>query len=253
MKVASTRPTVLITGAAAGMGRAHCRCLIAEGWNVVAVDRDRTGLASLTAEVGAERVVTVEGDVRQPDLATAAVEVALDRFGRLDGLVNNAGYGLQRSLLDSSADDLLDQLAVHVEAALAFSLAAEPYLRQARGAIVNVSSEWALAGPCTWPQPPAVAYCAGKAGVLGLTRALARQLAPEVRVNAIAPGGARTETTLSHYDPETLARKIAGVPAQRWAEPAEYSLFVRYLLSPAARLVTGQVLSPNGGEVIAGG
>jgi 3-oxoacyl-[acyl-carrier protein] reductase len=89
--------------------------------------------------------------------------------------------------------------------------------------------------------------------VLGLTRALARQLAPEVWVNAIAPGEARTETTFVHYNPETLARKIAGVPAQRWAEPGEYALFVRYLLSPAARLVTGQVLSPNGGEVIAGG
>jgi 3-oxoacyl-[acyl-carrier protein] reductase len=249
----SAPPTVLITGAAAGMGRAHCRCLIAEGWNVVAVDRDRAGLDALVEEAGAGRVATVVGDVRQPDLASVAVGTAVERFGRLDGLVNNAGYGLQRSLLEHSAEDLLDQLAVHVEAALAFSLAAEPHLRQARGAIVNVSSEWALAGPCTWPQPPAAAYCAGKAGVLGLTRALARQLAPEVRVNAIAPGGARTETTLAHYDPETLARKIAGVPAQRWAEPGEYALFVRYLLSPAARLVTGQVLSPNGGEVIAGG
>lgn len=240
----------VVTGGAAGMGRAHVRALLADGWAVCAVDRDADGLRALACD-GGERLSTVTGDLREDRTREEIVRHVLDRFGRVDGLINNAGYGLQRPLAEHSADDILDQVAIHVETTLVLSEALAPHLALHRGAIVNVSSTYALAGPCTYPNPPAVAYCAAKAAVIGLTRALAHRLAPDVRVNAIAPGGARTEATLRKYDPELLERKIAGVPAGRWAEPEEYATFARFLISSLAEGVSGQVLSPNGGEVIA--
>jgi 3-oxoacyl-[acyl-carrier protein] reductase len=252
MSEAGTRVAV-VTGGAAGMGRAHVLGLLTDGWTVCAVDRDEAGLGALAESAAAPQrgLSCVAGDLRTDGAREETVRHVLDRYGRVDGLVNNAGYGLQRPLVEHTVADILDQVAIHVEATLALSEALAPSLARHRGAIVNVSSTYAFAGPCTYPNPPTVAYCAAKAAVVGLTRALAHLLAPDVRVNAIAPGGARTAATLRKYDAELLERKIAGVPAGRWAEPEEYAAFVRHLLSARAEGISGQVFSPNGGEVIA--
>lgn len=247
------RPAALVTGGAAGMGREHVRALLAAGWRVCVVDRDATGLDALAVDAGRDDLATVVGDLRQPATWQEAVAEVRKRYGRVDGLVNNAGYGLQRPLVEHRAEDILDQLGIHVDAAIGLTELLAADLAATGGAVVNVSSTYALAGPCTFPNPPTVAYCAAKSAVIGLTRAFALRLAPHVRVNAIAPGGARTEVTLAKYSPELLERKIAGVPAGRWAEPREYAVFSRYLLSRRSAGVTGQVLSPNGGEVIGQG
>ncbi|HEX6447401.1 MAG TPA: SDR family oxidoreductase [Streptosporangiales bacterium] len=247
---ADGRPAALVTGGAAGMGREHVRALLAAGWRVCVVDRDAAGLDALAAHAGRDDLATVVGDLRQEATWQEAVAEVRKRYGRVDGLVNNAGYGLQRPLAEHRAEDVLDQLAIHVEAAIGLTELLAEDLAATGGAVVNVSSTYALAGPCTFPNPPTVAYCAAKSAVIGVTRASAHLLAPRVRVNAIAPGGARTEVTLAKYSPELLERKIAGVPAGRWAEPREYAVFSRYLLSRRSAGVTGQVLSPNGGEVI---
>src|SRR5262249_19198527 len=161
---------------------AHVNALLADGWTVCAVDRD-AGALEKAAESAGDRFSMVAGDLREEATREKTIAHVLDRYDRIDGLINNAGYGLQRPLVEHSAGDLLDQLATAVEATLALSESFAPHLARRRGAIVNVSSTYALAGPCTYPNPPAVAYCAAKAAVIGLTRAMAHRFAPDVRVN----------------------------------------------------------------------
>jgi 3-oxoacyl-[acyl-carrier protein] reductase len=140
-------------------------------------------------------------------------------------------------------------IAVHVRGAFFATQAVVPAMKLRRyGKIINISSIWGMTGA-----PVAPHYCAAKAALLGATKAWAKELAPwNIHVNAVAPGGVRSGGPVKHDTPEVLKAKEARVPLKRYCEPVEMSYAVAYLASPEADFVTGQVISPNGGEVIVG-
>jgi 3-oxoacyl-[acyl-carrier protein] reductase len=241
----------VVTGAGAGMGRAHALLLAERGAHVIAQDI-RDGAAEETAGLaraaggGAEALACDVADPALKGLLAAAGE----RLGRVDILVNNAGIGGEPTIEETTEEHFDRMFAVHVKGAFHAAQGVVPLMkRRRRGKIVNISSIWGMVG-----HHYASPYCGAKAALLGLTKAWAKELAPwNIHVNAVAPGGVLTEMVLSQPDVEAkMAGKIARVPLGRYAEPREIAYTVAFLASPAADFITGQVISPNGGEVIVG-
>lgn len=240
----------LVTGAATGIGRATAVALARAGADV-AVNHlhQHAEAAALVRELQAldVRVASFEADVtRAAEVArmVAGIEAAL---GPVDVLVNNAGTILEKPLLQTSEDEWDHLLAVDLKSVFLVSRAVLPGMQLRRqGVIVNIASDLGLLGRANFS-----AYCAAKAGVIGMTRALARELAPLVRVNAVAPGAVNTAMVApEHMSAESLAQELA-VPQGRIAEPQEVAATVVFLASELARFYCGQVLSPNGGSVMA--
>jgi NAD(P)-dependent dehydrogenase (short-subunit alcohol dehydrogenase family) len=216
---------------------------------VVAVDVQEEGLAELAVLDGVE---TLNGDVSTEETNTAAVQLALDRFGRLDAAVLNAGIGGAGPLESPGAIDRFDRLfAVNVRSVVLGIRAAVPALRAAGGgAIVATSSVSGLRGdPGTW------GYNATKAAVINLVRATAIDYAAQnIRINAIAPGGTATALTAGQIaDPEFSASITSRIPAHRWASPREQAEVIWFLTSPAASYVTGVTVPVDGGLSANGG
>lgn len=241
--MAEPRQVVAVTGAASGIGRAAVELYAERGFNVVAVDLDPGGSAELAELDGVEVLV---GDVAEAETNEAFVRLALERFGRLDAVVLNAGFGGAGPLESPGAIERFDRiLAVDLRGVALGVRAAAPALRAAGGgAIVATASVSGLGGdPQTW------AYNAAKAGVVNLVRALAVDYAVEnIRINAIAPGGTATALTagvLAH--PELGAAVTRRIPQQRWADPREQAEVIWFLTSPAASYVTGATLPVDGG------
>ena len=237
--------TVLITGAAKRVGRAIARELHGAGANVVVHYRAaREAAAGLVGELNAVRPGSATG--RQADLLdmsslSALVAAAVDHFGRLDGLVNNASSFFPTPLGSIDEAAWTDLVGTNFKAPLFLTQAAAPHLRQARGAVVNVTdihAERPLAG---YPL-----YCAAKAGLLGLTRALAIELAPQVRVNAVAPGPILWPDD-GAFDGEAQARIIAHTLLGRAGSPQDIARTVRFLFNDAP-YITGQVVNVDGGR-----
>jgi NAD(P)-dependent dehydrogenase (short-subunit alcohol dehydrogenase family) len=217
---------VLVTGAARGLGRAFVEALEARGDDVLGVD-------------------LVDGcDVTSEADCAAAVAVAVERFGGLDGLVNNAGIvsvtrGSCRSIPVEEWDRVL---AVNAKGTWLMTRAAIPALSPG-ASIVNLASETAFSGSHGMSH-----YVASKAAVIGLTRALARELGPSIRVNAIAPGYTDTEGGRGIGDPDTY--DVRPTPLGRVARPEDMVGTLLHLLGPGSGFVTGQILLVNGGRVL---
>ncbi len=241
-----------ITGAGAGMGRAHALLLAERGAAIVVQD-----IVADAAQATAEQVRAAGGtahvavcDVADRTAIMHALQAAERALGSIDVLVNNAGIGGEPTLEETTEADFDRTFAVHVKGSFFATQAVVPGMKQRRrGKIVNISSIWGMVG-----HHYASPYCGAKAALLGLTKAWARELAPwNIHVNAVAPGGVLTEMVLSQPDIEKrMAGKVARVPLGRYAESREVSYAVAFLASSAADFITGQVLSPNGGEVIVG-
>jgi len=240
--------TAIVTGAAAGIGREIARALSAERASVVAADRDGDGAARVAAQlstsaapsVGVTADVSVEGDVQR------LVDETLSRFGRIDVLVNNAGIAASSTLVETDLDEWNRILAVDLTGVFLCSRAVTPtMIAQGGGAIVNIGSQLGLRGA-----PNLAAYCAAKAGVHGLTKALARELAPHgIRVNAVAPGPVDTDI-LADVDPETMAGILAEIPLGRVARVEEIAPVVVLLASEGGAYFTGSVVNVSGGHVM---
>jgi 3-oxoacyl-[acyl-carrier protein] reductase len=240
----------VVTGAGAGMGRAHSLLLAERGAMIIALDikgRAAEETVALVKKAGGGAVPLV-CDVAEAQSLTARLKDTAARLGRVDILVNNAGIGGEPIIEDTTEEFFDRTFAVHVKGTFFATQAVVPMMKQQkRGKIINISSTWGLIG-----HHYASPYCAAKAAILGLTKAWAKELAPwNIHVNAVAPGGVLTEMVLSQPDIEAkMAGKIARVPLGRYADPRELSYAVAFLASSQADFITGQVISANGGEVI---
>ena len=239
--------TVVITGAAHGIGAATARRFLAEGARVAAIDREADGFADLQAQAEDGRLLAIAGDCTDASALTEFHARTLAAFGSVDVLFNNVGQsGRERAaeFHQSSEEVWRFVLEVSLFAAMRLSRLVAPGMRErGRGRIVNMSSDAAFVGDTGLAD-----YAAAKMGVVGFTRALARELAPfGVTVNAVAPGAIRTRAH-DKLAPEVIDRIKAGAPAGFIAEPEDVAGCVAFLASDDARYVTGQTLLIDGGR-----
>lgn len=241
-----TGRVALVTGGSRGIGRAIALALAGAGARVAVGYHQRQAEAEAVVaairEAGGE-AVAFQADLGDPAQAAALVERAAARWGRLDILVNNAGIALYKLLLDTTPAEWQRLLAVDLGGTIACSRAAIPHMLAAGwGRIINISSVWGLVGAAG-----EVVYSAAKAGVIGFTKALAKELARAgITVNAVAPGAIETEM-LAHLSPEERTALAGEIPMGRLGRPEEVAAAVLFLASPDAGYITGQVLSPSGG------
>lgn len=242
----ATGRVALITGASGGIGAAVARSLRADGLMIAAHHYlDAEAARALCDELGPDSVV-VESDLREREQVRRMVAAVDSAFGRLDVVVNCAGIMEQAAFTDLSDDLWCDVVATNLTGPYRVVSEALRLLQDGdRPSVVNVSSQLAYSGAAG-----AVAYTASKAGLLGFTRALARELGPRIRVNAIAPGPVETPMTAAHATPEWVAEKTARLVMGRFAQPEEISGAVRFLVSDEASFITGQTISVNGGGVM---
>lgn len=241
----SERRVALVTGGAQGIGRAIALELARAGADVAIVDLNPDGVAAAVAELEqtGRRAIGLTGDVSSLEFAQQAVAKTVAEAGALHVLVNNAGITRDGLLMRMKSEDWDLVLRVNLTGAFNFCKAAVPVLvKQRWGRIVNISSVVGVMG-----NAGQVNYSASKAGLLGLTKSLAREVASRgITVNAVAPGFIDTAMTqaLSEKAREAL---LAQIPAGRLGQAADVADAVRYLASERAGYVTGQVLHVNGG------
>lgn len=235
---------VLVTGGGSGIGAATCRLFARDGATVTVLDRDEASARAVADEVGGRAAVV---DVRDGDAVTAAVHAAADAMGGLTDLVNNAGLGTAKPLLDYSDKEWALLIGVNLTGTFHGIRAAAPIMVAAgRGSIVNNTSLTALR-PTRGEGP----YSAAKAGVVALTQNAALELAPAVRVNAVAPGMIHTPLTQIIVDRDDWRRAAEqGTPAGRLGTADEVAEVIAFLASDAAAYVTGQTIVVDGGSVL---
>ena len=248
------RRTVLITGAASGIGAAVCRALAAPDVAMLLhTRRNRDGVARVAAETRAAGAVTeiMLADLAEPDAAAAIVQAAVTRFGRLDVLVSNAGFADRTPFAALSDAAMTASIEAIQGAFFRLARAAIPHLRIASDPrVIAVSSFVAHTFRPDVTAFPASA--AAKAGLEALVRALAVELGPSgVTVNAVVPGFIRKDDGAHRaIDPSALSAQIARIPLGRVGLPADVAAAVAFLASPGAGYITGQTLHVNGGLVI---
>jgi pteridine reductase len=239
--------TVLVTGAARRVGAEIARVLHAEGASLALHYRKSAEAAqALVAELNAARpgsALAFQADLLETDHLPRLVADIVGHFGRLDALVNNASSFYATPVGNIGARDWDDLVGTNLKAPLFLAQAAAPHLAAARGAIVNITDIHAERPLKNFPL-----YCAAKAGLAGLTRALALELAPHVRVNGIAPGPIMWPEN-GAFDAAAQANVIARTPLRRCGDPADIARAVRYLLADAP-FVTGQIIAVDGGRSV---
>lgn len=230
---------ILLTGAAGGIGRATAELFASEGAQLALLDRDVQGLAGLGGHA-------IAFDASEPQSVETAVGEAVGELGGIDGVVNAAGLFEVKPFEETSVELLAKMLAINLVGPFTVCRAALPHLRQAKAAtIVNLGSASAIS-----PFPGLSAYGASKGGLATLTKVLAAELAPRVRVNLVCPGMTRTGMVESWFpDPDELRERARTTyPMQRIAEPAEIAAAVLYLTSSESSYTTGSTLTVDGGR-----
>jgi NAD(P)-dependent dehydrogenase (short-subunit alcohol dehydrogenase family) len=240
----------VVTGAGSGIGRATCLDAARHGASVALVGRRLDRLENVAAEcraLGVEALV-VPADLAQEGAARAVIRAVLQRFDRIDALINNAGYARFAPLELARDEDARAMFDTNLLAPFSLTRAAIEPLRAAHGSVVNISS---IGGLVTTPNR--VMYGALKAALNHMTRSLARELAPTVRVNALLPGPVETpmydELGLDDHQVAALRQQmLTTTPLGRMGQPVEVARWVIMLIGPAATWVTGSLIAVDGGR-----
>lgn len=243
-------PTALVTGSSRGIGATVARRFARDGYDVVINYHSSGDVAEeLATEIQAEtdqHAVAVQGNVRNPNEATALVDATVDAFGGVDHVVNNAGVAHRAPSVELSYDNFDRLMEVNLRSAFAVSKAAIPHLKSsnepAGPSIVNMSSVVIHTGGMNNCH-----YAASKNGLVGLTKSHATEFAPDIRVNALAPGLVETDMTADRTEDER-ATEEKRIPLDRYGTPAEIADAAAYLRD--AKYVTGETLNVNGGLVM---
>lgn len=236
--------TAVITGGAQGLGRAVAERFVAEGARVVIGDVDLAAAEATAAELGEGTAVAVRCDVTDEDQVAALVAAATDAFGSLDVMVNNAGVLRDATMRKMPLDDFRLVMETHVQGTWLGTRAAAAVMReQGSGSIVNMSSISGKVGNVGQTN-----YSAAKAGIVGLTKAAAKEVAHlGVRVNAIQPGLIRT-AMIEGMREDILEQRLKDIPMGRLGEPDEVAKVALFLASDLSAYMTGTVLEVTGGR-----
>jgi 3-oxoacyl-[acyl-carrier protein] reductase len=232
-----TNRTALVTGASRGIGRACARALAESGARVVLAARDRAKLEEASAKIPGS--TWVEIDLASPD----SIKAAFAKAGKIDILVNNAAITKDGLALRMKKDDWDAVIATNLTGAfLAIQQVLHPMMKERWGRIINISSVVAEAG-----NPGQANYVASKAGLIGLTKSLAQEMASRnITINAIAPGFIDTDMTAA-LSPELKENMLSHIPLKRFGKPEDIAAAVKFLASEDAGYITGHVLNVNGG------
>jgi 3-oxoacyl-[acyl-carrier protein] reductase len=241
--------TVLVTGAGKGIGRAIALACAQAGARVAINDRDMPGdLQALLGECKetAREAIFCKADVSQQDEVVDMVEQIIDELGSIDVLVNNAGISRPKPFLELSEDDWDQTLDINLKSVFLCSQQVLPHmLEKGEGCIINIASELGYLGRAGFAP-----YTASKGGIITLTRSMAREFAPTIRINAIAPGPCDTEMLRSEIrTPEQMEQEL-DLPMGRFSTPEEIAGAAVFLASEHASYFCGDVLSPNGGSLM---
>lgn len=249
---AATHPrTVVVTGAASGVGAAAAEMWLQANWQVAAIDRDGDGLAALAARYRSPRaLLTICADVTSEHEVESAARRICSSFGTVDALFNNAGIGPSADadvMSDIAATTLASwdaTIRTNLTSVMLVIRSLAPLLLRARGSIVNNASISGLTG-----MAGTVAYSASKGGIIAMTRALASELAPrQVRVNCICPGPIDTPMNKPWLeDPDQFRYLVQNVPSGRVATPYEVAAVAHFLCSEAASYINGAIIPVDGG------
>lgn len=240
--------TALITGAAGGIGTAAARRLAKDGFALVLnYNTNRSGALSLAAELESDgaKVLCCCADISSESQVNTMFKNATDTFGGVSVLVNNAGVALQKLFTDTSAEEFSAIINANLSGTANCCRAAVPYMvRCQSGKIINISSMWGVCGASC-----EVAYSASKAGIIGLTKALARELAPSsINVNCIAPGVIDTAMN-SRLSPAELEALKEEIPMRRFGAPQEVAALIGFLAGDGSNYITAQVIGIDGGFI----
>lgn len=235
----------IVTGAGSGIGRAIALRLARDGYSVVVIDLRADAAGAVAAEIGA-RAMAVAADVSSEPEAIGIVDACREAFGDCTHLVNNAGHVHQSRFVDLRPADFDRMFAVHVRGTYLMTRAVLPsMLEEGEGVVVNIASQLGQIGGVEL-----VHYSAAKAAIIGMTKALAREVSADgVRVNAVAPGPINTPLVMALSE-DWREAKAAGLPLGRFGEPDEVASAVAFLCSDQASLFVGQTLGPNSGDVM---
>ncbi len=236
--------TAIITGAGSGIGLATAKMLHEQGMAIVGVGRDTAKLAALESVISdTARLATLSVDVTAKDAPQQIVKLALDRFGRIDFLINNAGIGSPKPL-DETDDEMLDHfLDIMLRAPFRLCRDVIPHMQPGSG-VVNVTSTFAMIGG-----KRGGAYSAAKGGLKSLTEHMACEYGPRgIRSNCVAPGVTMTDMVRHRFEDETFKRvNVETTPYPRLAEAEDIAATIAFLCSPGGEMVNGQSIVVDGG------